>query len=93
MPILTPEILEKKIEDFYSPEAKNRREEDFLRWIMFNGDIKTIVRQRILREFKKDATIEELIHRLTPINVLQKIITKLSQVYNEAPIRRAADKK
>lgn len=90
IPKLTPEFVKEKIDYIQSNTASQQRINDRDRWLMYNGAIQDIVEKSILKEFKPE-TVKELINRLIPINVQQKIINKLANVYNEAPERYIVD--
>lgn len=90
--ILTKDILDYVIKDVRSGARKDARMQDYKKWLMLNGKTNEIIKEAISREFKKPETVEELQARLVPINVLQKIITKLAGVYTEAPARYTLDK-
>ena len=90
--ILTKEILDLIIDDIKSPQRKDMRMQDYKKWLMLNGKTHEIIKEAIQKEFKKPETVEELSARLVPINILQKIITKLAGVYVEAPARYTLDK-
>ena len=70
----------------------DRINEDKDRFLVYQGQLKRIVRRAMEREFKKEETIRELSHRLVPINIVQKIVDKLSTVYLNKPIRSSIDK-
>lgn len=91
-PILTEENMKMMLEGLRTPEATKVRSEDTQRFLMYNGAIKSIVEETIKSEFKKPETIEELIARIIPLNIPQKIINKLANVYNESPVRIADDR-
>jgi hypothetical protein len=91
MTILTEQLIKGFLEDFNSPEKRILRDEDLKRSLVYNGKIKEVVQDAIRKEFKKPETIIELNNRLIPINIVSKVIWKLSQVYNEAPIRKPYD--
>lgn len=78
-------------EEVNSLNRREARMEDFKRYLMFHGKTKQIIRAAIAKEFSKPETVEELISRLVPLNLISKIITKLAGVYTEDPIRLADD--
>lgn len=80
--------LAKEVNEF---DRKLARQEDYKRFLMFNGQTKQIIRAAIQKEFAKPETVEELIARLVPLNLVAKIITKLSGIYTENPLRMAKD--
>lgn len=71
--------------------VKNR-EENKRRYLMFSGSTKQVIEQAIRKEFKKQETINELMNRLVPLNIMQKVIGKLAGVYKEAPLRTVKSK-
>lgn len=84
-----PELAKKVMED---AKLKEERRENKRRYMMFNGKTKEVVREAIVGEFKKPETINELMARLVPLNIMQKVINKLSGVYKEAPLRTVLSK-
>lgn len=68
------------------------REENKKRYLMYHGATKVVVEKAIRKEFKKQETINELISRLVPLNIMAKVINKLAGVYKEAPIRSVSSK-
>lgn len=79
------------IEAIYSQENLNRIKSDYERYIIYNGKLKDIIRQAIQNEFLLPETVRELVGRIIPINITQKIINKLASVYREEPAREALD--
>lgn len=90
--ILNKEILKSLAEDVFSPSRREARRQDYRRYLMFNGKNAEIIKEAIAKEFSKPETVEELIARLIPINIVQKIIYKLAGVYTESPLRNVKDK-
>ena len=90
---LTPEILAElaktTTEDAHLLEQRklNKR-----RYLMYNGATKEVIEAAIKSEFKKENTIQELMNRLVPLNIMQKIINKLAGVYKEDPLRKIGSK-
>lgn len=91
MPKLTPEYIKEKLELIRSPYLSKIRQENLDRYNMYHGSIKDVVERTIKNEFKPE-TVKELIQRLVPINVMQKIINKLANVYLEYPSRYPSDR-
>lgn len=89
--ILTKDLIKEICEDVNSVHKRNLRGEDYSRYLMFNGKIHDIIRKAISKEFAKPETVEELSSRLVPINITQKIVTKLAGVYTESPLRKSAN--
>jgi hypothetical protein len=83
--------LEKIIEFFKSEENQKRLRSDSDRYMVYNGKVKDLVRAAIQKEFLLPETVEDMVGRIIPINITQKIVNKLSQVYREAPVRRPSD--
>jgi hypothetical protein len=90
--ILTQELLKQIAEDVCSPSRRDARIEDYRRYLMFNGKTADIIKDAIAKEFSKPETVSELIARLIPINLVQKIIFKLSGTYTESPLRQPKDR-
>lgn len=91
MPNLTPQLIDNYIAKAESPSMTALRDEDIKRDWIYNGKILEVVSEAIINEFKKPETVQELHHRLIPINIVQKIINKLSMVYKTSPMRKADD--
>lgn len=89
--ILSEKLLKTIAEEVCSTHRRDARLEDYKRYLMFHGKIAEILKEAISREFKKPETVNELISRLTPLNIMQKIITKLAGVYVQAPLRKVQD--
>lgn len=79
--VLAPQVTEDK--SFCKEREENRR-----RYLMFSGSTRQVIEQHVRNEFKKQETINELLGRLVPLNVMQKVINKLAGVYKEAPLRK-----
>lgn len=75
-------------DDINSVQKKQLRKEDYQRFLMYEGKSKEIIEEAIHKEFKSKNSIQELMNRLVPLNITQKIINKLGAVYNEDPIRK-----
>lgn len=90
--ILTQELLREIADDVNSPSRMKARAEDYRRFLMFNGKTADIIEEAISKEFSKPETVKELIARLAPLNLVQKIIVKLAGIYTEAPLRTTKDK-
>lgn len=89
--ILTAELLKYLADEVNSMPRREAREEDYKRFLMFNGKLKEILREAISKEYKKPESIQGLMERLIPINIMQKIVTKLAGVYTEPAARTVAD--
>lgn len=74
------------------PTLLKNRKENKRRYLMFSGATKEVIEGAIMKEFKKKETIEELMNRLVPLNIMQKVIGKLAGVYKEAPLRTVKSK-
>lgn len=57
---------------------------------ILEGDLLPIVEDHIKREFS-DTTFEQIRHRISPINFLNRIVDKLSKIYCQRPARVVAD--
>jgi hypothetical protein len=91
-PVLNEIYTMGRIEELSNDPFKSMQHDNQNRWLMYNGSIKKIVKETIQKEFKKPETMHELIARLIPINMVQKIVNKLANVYNEAPLRIVSDR-
>jgi len=69
----------------------NRIKEDSDRYCIYNGKLKEIIREAIQKEFLLPETVKDMAARIIPINITQKIITKLAKVYISAPKRKSID--
>lgn len=88
---LTTDFLKNKIDIINGPELRESREQATDRYLYYNGQVKPIIKKWIKKEFKKPETVEELIARLVPINIVKKIIDKTAAVYTEPPLRMAGN--
>lgn len=88
---LSKDIIKEAIDNLESPENEKRLSDDSDRFVMYQGQLKQITKKAIAREFENPETVEQLIGRIVPINIMQKIINKLAQIYRQAPIRRPMD--
>ncbi len=79
------------IEAIYSQENLERLNSDYLRYKIYNGKLKEVIRTAIQKEFLLPETVREMSDRIIPINITQKIVNKLAAVYREKPLREAAD--
>lgn len=79
------------IEYIKSKENQVRLMGDHDRFQVYNGKLKEVIKKAISTEFARPETISELVNRIIPINITQKIINKLSMVYMSAPRREALD--
>jgi hypothetical protein len=91
MPRLTPGLIQSNIEILENPEMQDLRDEDIRRDWIYHGKIRDVVLEALFEEFKKPESIVELNQRMIPINIVQKIVNKLSMVYKTAPMRKSAD--
>lgn len=89
--ILSEALLKSICEEVSSNHRREARLEDYKRYLMFCGKTAEIIKEAISREFKNPETVSELIARLVPINLVQKIITKLAGVFVQAPLRAVKD--
>jgi len=88
---LNTEVLEMVAKDINAVHKIEARKEEYKRYLMYNGKTKEIIREALDKEFNKPETVNELIGRLVPINIVEKIINKLAGVYVEAPNRTVED--
>jgi hypothetical protein len=89
--ILTGELLKEIAEDVCSTARRLSRTEDYERYLMYHGKTCEIIKKAIYKEFKTPETVNELIARLIPINITQKIISKLAGIYVQNPLRKVVD--
>jgi hypothetical protein len=92
MPLLTEQFIKDKIELLSDPYYKTLRSDDLKRSNLYGGQVKSVVQDAIMEEFKKPETVTELNNRLIPINLSQKILNKLAQVYKTKVVRKAKDR-
>ena len=85
LPSLAQTVMEDK-------NLRNEREENKKRYLMYHGATKDVIKGAILKEFKKPETVNELMSRLVPLNIMNKVISKLAGVYKEAPLRSISSK-
>lgn len=74
-------------------DNKQRIHDDHIRFMMYNGMLKSIIEKAIEREFQVPETVQQLKHRIIPINFLKKIIDKSSTVYLSPAIRSSTNMK
>lgn len=75
----------------YSKGNIERLQRDRELYLMYNGKVRDTVKAAIIKEFKKPETISELLKRVIPINIVQKVVNKLGAVYKAPPERKPAD--
>lgn len=80
---LTPQ--QKAVVDFHTNHCETFSECADLHKI-FDKQLLTFIKQTLAQQFK-GPTLEAVCQRIAPINVLTKIIEKLSPIYNKPPIR------
>lgn len=85
---LTPK---QAIEYTMSSENRSRISADYDRFVVFNGQLRDVVKKAIAKEFVLAETIKSLSDRIIPINITQKIINKLAMVYMQPPMREPGD--
>ena len=69
-----------------------RIKEDQVRFEVYNGRLRDAIKEAIHKEFKLPETINELVNRIVPINITQKIVNKQAMLYMQPPQRRPVDK-
>lgn len=84
---LTQDLITWIADDVNSSEKKSLRQEDYTRFLLLEGKSKQVVEDAIRLEFKKKETIQELLNRIVPLNITEKIIKKLAGIYVESPMR------
>lgn len=72
-------------------EEQRRMDADYKRYLLYQGKLKSVIAEAIRTEFVKPETIEELMGRVIPVNITQKIVTKLAQIYNQKALREPLD--
>ena len=89
MPEINKSYLDSKL-DIISKQTSQKQTE-VKKYLYFEGNVKPILEEAILKEFKKKESIQGLFARILPLNILRRIIEKLANVYIEAPVRLASD--
>jgi hypothetical protein len=89
--ILSDKQLKFIAEEVCSNHRREARLEDYKRYLMLNGKTAEVIKESIVKEFKNPETVNELIARLVPINLVQKIISKLAGVFTQSPLRQVQD--
>lgn len=92
VPQLTAQFIKDKIDIINKEDRRKQRLRDEARFEIYNGQLEPSLAKNIYSEFSKPETINDLIHRMVPINIVKKIINKLSQTYLEQPLRAPSDK-
>lgn len=87
MPKLTQEFLIEIANTVNNVWYVEQRKKDRDKFYFYNGQTKDIIRKAIEKEFKKKETVDELLARLLPLNILKKITDKRAMVYLEPPVR------
>lgn len=72
-----------------SSENKERIAREKKRYDIYHGKIRDYIKDAIFSEFKLKETISQLLHRIVPLNIPQKIVNKLAKVYMNQPQRSA----
>jgi len=83
--ILNQGLIQKIIEEVEGQAEVNRRAMTKRRHDIYKDGGKNFLVEKILREFGRDA-LDEM--RLTPINLLKKIVDKRAGVYRRPPVRK-----
>jgi hypothetical protein len=71
-----------------SEENRNRVKSDYKNYLMYNGQLTGLIQDAMAREYILPETLQNLNARTVPINITQKIIGKLAQVYRNPPTRK-----
>lgn len=74
-----------------SQENKKRISGDTARYLVYNGQLRKYVEEAIRKEFLLPETINDLIARIVPLNIVQKIVDKLSVTYMNGAKRVAGN--
>lgn len=81
----------KELADYiYTTSNTDRINADLTRYEIYNGKLRGTIEKAIRNEFILQDTVKELINRVIPINITQKIINKLGAVYLSQPLREPA---
>jgi len=84
-------LSSKEIADIVNePSNIERIEHERIRYQMFNGNIREYIYHAIVAEFKLPETVKQLVKRIVPLNLIQKIVKKLAMVYRSPPSRSPA---
>jgi len=75
------------IDVIYDKGNIDRIAEDQERYLIYNGKVRESVKRAIQDEFLLPETVSELINRVIPLNITQKIVNKLATVYKAEPRR------
>lgn len=78
---------EQLVNGFASEKNLKRIKDDRDRYVVYNGQLKDIIKKAISSEFILPETVEELSSRIMPLNITRKITDKLAGLYTEAPRR------
>lgn len=88
MPRLTADQIEEILSFVYSTENEKRIAEDYERYMVYQGRLRETIEEAIKREFIKKSTVQSMITRVIPINLVQKIVNKLAAgLYVVSPLR------
>lgn len=84
---LSAEKIKLILDKVYSTENRSRIESDFEKYMIFNGKLRESIEKAIVKEYILPETVSELRKRVIPINIVQKIVSKLARVYVTPPKR------
>lgn len=73
--------------EIQSADNMERVKLDTQRYQIYNGQLRKIIKEAALQEFLLPETVNDFSNRIVPLNLMQKLIDKLSSVYQEEPIR------
>lgn len=79
------------MEHVNSQENRDRISADYDRYTVYNGKLRDLIQKAITKEFILPETVRDLVGRIIPVNITQKICNKLAAVYREAPVRFPVD--
>lgn len=92
MPHFKNYTLKEIAEIVRSDQNTVRIADDTDRYTVYNGKLRDLIQRAINKEFKKNETVEQLVNRIIPINIVQKIVDKLATLYLQPPRRQPMDK-
>lgn len=88
---LSAEKIKEMMDLVYSTENQKRIRNDEEKYMVYNGQLREAIERAVRAEFVLPETVTELCKRIIPINIVQKIVSKLARVYVTPPKREPVE--
>lgn len=85
--MISKDIVEHILDDLGSPETKHQLQHDTKLFNIYEGDLLTYV-DKLLQSSLSSQAYYNIKDRISPINILKRVIDKLSAIYTPGPVRR-----